>query len=272
MAVEKNSAAFAASVPIVFPIAAAPYRGECFSATRPSESLIAAMIELARAPRTAERALSHGAHAVARHHLDIEGERTAVVAKSFARSWWRDGHFARVGSKAASSFRVAMRLEENGVGTPRPIAWLDRWEDGKLLEAHYLCAFETGTSFRDELNRLFREDPLCRRVLSLLETVAEGVARLHDAGVCHMDLGNQNILVDRLDADRWGNVRFLDLDRARVHETLSLRLRGRDISRLDIPSALLPMFASMYFGHQVVPREFTEWEARYRSRFALHTA
>jgi len=260
------------AAPSVFAIATGPYRGEYLGISPPSESLRAQLLDLVAASGESGRMLSGGPHGVALRHLEADGRRTSIVVKSFARNGWRDAHFARNGSKACASFRVARRLADNDVGTPMPIAWLDRWQGGKLLEAHYLCEFEQGASFRDELNRLFREDPLARRVLSLLETVAQAVAGMHDAGVCHMDLGNQNILVERVDPDQWRNVRILDLDRARMHEALSLRLRARDISRLDIPSALLPVFASMYFARQPVPRDFSEWEARYRRRFALHTA
>lgn len=256
----------------VVPFTTGAWRGEYRGASPPEAQLLARIAALGEGAHPPERVLSGGPHPVTLHRLDVEGTGVAVVVKAFSRAWWRDRHFARNGSKACASFRLAVRLAEHGVGTPRPLAWLDRWEDGKLLESRYLCAFEEGPSFRDEMNRLFREDPLARRVLSLLDTVAQAVARLHAAGVCHMDLGNQNILVERRDADSWGNVRFIDIDRARVHERLGLKQRARDISRLDIPSALLPVFASMYFGHQRPPAEFSEWEARYRRRFAVHTA
>lgn len=256
----------------VFPVSAGPYRGEYFGSSQPEAQLLAQLANLGQRPPGAGGALSRGPHAVARHDVHSGGSRIPVVVKSFSRTWWRDGDFARRGSKACRSFRIAVRLAENRVGTPTPLAWLDRWEGGRLLESHFVCAFEQGASFRDELNRLFREDPLCRRVLGLMETVAGAVARMHDAGVCHLDLGNQNILVERHDDDAWGNVRFIDLDRARMHDRLGLRHRARDISRLDIPSALLPVFFCMYFGNRRPPAEFTAWEARYRRRFALHTA
>lgn len=257
----------------VYQVTTGAYRGEYLGRSTPDGALLAQLAGLGRPDTHGEaRSLSAGPHAVTAHELHAGGSPIAVVAKSFSRAWWRDRDFARNGSKACRSFRVALRLAENGVGTPRPVAWLDRWERGRLMESRFVCELESGSSFRDELNRLYREDPLCRRVLALLQTVAEAVARMHDAGVCHLDLGNQNILVQRHDAGTWGNVRFIDLDRARLHDRLGPRQRARDLSRLDIPSALLPVFFCMYFDHQRPPPEFTRWEARYRKRFALHTA
>jgi len=202
------------------------------------------------------------------------GGAVPAAIKSFARgSWWRDRYFARRGSKAARSFRAAVRLHEHGVDTPRPLAYLDRWEHGRLVESYFLCEYLEGyTSFRDELDRLYREDPLCRRIMSLMETAALAIADMHDAGLCHHDLGNQNILLRRLDEDHWGDVRFIDLNRSIIREKLSLAERARDISRIDLPSDFLRVFKCMYFRHQHPPPEFNQIEDCFRRRFARHTA
>ena len=256
----------------ILPIQAGPYSGEMYGAlpatAAPGESL-ASVVEIL----AANGARSRSAQAVSRHEIRLDDRALAVAIKSYRRVWWRDRHFAHHGSKAARAFRAAVRLAEHGVGTPRPIAFLDRWEGARLIECHYLCEYEeSATSFRDEINRLFREDPLARRILSLMETVATAIARMHDAGVCHLDLGNQNILVRRVDDDHWDDVRFIDLDRSWLRESLTLRERARDVSRIDLPSAMLPVFKCMYFGHRRAPREFEKWEAHYRQRFAFHTA
>lgn len=213
-------------------------------------------------------------HAVVRHIARLGGHDVALAIKSFSRdSWWRDRAFLRSGSKAARSFRIATHLVERGVGTPKPLAYLDRWENGRLLESYYLCQYQDDiTNFRDELNRLYARDPLCRRIMTLMETVAAEIARMHAAGVCHYDLGNQNILLRRIDADTWGNVQFIDLNRARIHDRITMQLRARDISRLDLPSDFLRVFKCMYFGHRHPGHRFEKWEGQYRRRFARHTA
>ena len=213
-----------------------------------------------------------GSGGMTRHTITLDGGELELVVKGFRRQWWRDGHFRRVGSKARMSFEIAAHLHEHGVGTPRPVAWLDHWHEGRLLESRFAYEYEPGTSFRAEVDRVMAGLPVAREVLPLLQAVAAAIARMHAAGVCHFDLGNQNVLVDRVAAGGWRNVRFIDLDRSRRVDAPSLRVRARDLSRIDLPSALLPIFHSMYFGDRLPPEEFVRWESHYRRRFALHTA
>lgn len=258
----------------ITPFQAGPYRGYWHAAWAASPALLDSLSAIRGWVEQAESLPSLGRHAIARHVLDVNGTQVPLAIKSFSRSsFWRDQVFRKHGSKAERSFRAAVRLVERGVGTPRPFACLDRWEQGRLLESYYLCQHEEDiSSFRDELNRLYREDPLCRRIMTLMETAALAIADLHDAGVCHRDLGNQNVLLRRRGEDAWCDVRFIDLNRALIADALTLRERARDISRIDLPSDFLRVFKCMYFRHQHPPEEFNNWEDRYRRRFAMHTA
>ena len=217
---------------------------------------------------------SLGRHALVYRTMTIGADEVPVAIKSFSRgSWMKDRYFARHGSKARRSFDTAVRLVGRSVGTPIPIAYLDRWENGRLTASFYLCRYETGiTSFREELDRLYSEDPLCRRIMTLMETVAFAIADMHDAGVCHRDLGNQNILLRRDGEDAWKDVAFIDLNRAHLADTLTVQQRARDLSRIDLPSDFFRVFKCMYFRHQHPSDAFNQWEAHYRKRFAFHTA
>lgn len=216
--------------------------------------------------RAAVRMPTSGPHSLARHSL----EDLPVAIKSFSPSWLANR--GPRGSRGRRSFRTALRLVEHGVGTPAPLAYLDRWQGGRLIESHYVCRYhERAVTFREELNRLFRDDPLSRRIMALMQAVAAEVARMHDAGVWHLDLGNQNILLTRADDDTWTDVRFIDLDRARVLDRLELRHRARDISRIALPSGFLRIFRQMYFAGAPIPAEYLQWESTYRWRHALHS-
>jgi len=217
---------------------------------------------------------SGGRHSIVQHTLVLNGKNISFAIKSFARgSWWRDHYFQKVGSKARRSFRTAVRLHEHRVGTPMPLLYLDRWHHGRLLESYYLCEYQEDiTSFRDELNRLYREDPLCRKIMKLMETAAVAIADMHDAGVCHRDLGNQNILLRRDGGEAWKDVQFIDLNRAHVSTPLTVQQRARDISRIDLPSDFLRVFKCMYHRDQHPSKEFNTWENHYRKRYSFHTA
>ncbi len=200
------------------------------------------------------------------------GEKTLKIAiKRFARRvWYRDRHAARHGSAAERSWRSAERLVAAGVGTARPVGYLENWEDGRLRGSMLLTEFVDFPSFRDELIELYRRDPDCSKFMALINCIARAVRGMHDAGIVHYDLGNQNILVRRVSDGEWADVSFIDLNRARESDRPSIRQCARDISRIALPSDLLRVFVDMYF-QCTPPDEFLEWESRYRSWFAWHT-
>lgn len=201
-----------------------------------------------------------------------QGRPLAVVVKTFgAQGFFKDWNDARRGTKAERSFRVAARLHAAGVGTPAPVACVERWAGRRLLASHFVSLYAPDlTCFRDELIRLYRTDPLCSKLIALLQTVADAVRALHAAGVQHNDLGNQNIMLRRTGDAAWAGVQFVDLNRARLRDALTLRERARDLSRLTLPSDFLRVFFEMYF-QAPPPVEFLRWERHYRSRFAGHT-
>jgi len=173
----------------------------------------------------------------------------------------------RLGTAARRSWEVATALHAKGIGTPRPVAFLERWERGRLIESYFVTEFAEGRTFHDELLRLFHEDRDLEKVLALMEPVAAAVRAMHDAGVMHGDLGNQNIYVDP--------VRFIDVGRGRVR-TLSMKDRAFDISRLTLPSKLLRIFLRMYWRDrwsrgEGPPRAFLRSLSWRRRLFDWHT-
>jgi len=130
--------------------------------------------------------LSQGRNRNVRFRLPGPDPAQDLVAKAFGRqTLLKDllDRFRR--TKAARTWAAACALRDGGIGTPRPVGYLDRWEGLRLRESYYLSEFQPGTaSFRDELIRLLRDDPDCAKLMSLMQTVAEAVRRMHDAGSC----------------------------------------------------------------------------------------
>ncbi|MBN1557171.1 MAG: hypothetical protein JW951_03390 [Lentisphaerae bacterium] len=215
-----------------------------------------------------------GRHGGARLELPCGEGRAAVRVKAYARqAALKDRLDRRRGSKAARACRAARRLRAHGVGTPRPLGFLERWRGGRLLESYFLTEYLDGaTCFRDELIRLFRDDPECARFMALLETVAGAVRRMHAAGFRHNDLGNQNILLQPQAADGGWIPALVDLNRGFFKTRLSDRDRARDVSRIALPSDLLRVFKEMLFAPEPPPRRFQRWERFFRRAFAVHTA
>ena len=230
---------------------------------------------------SAERVAELAAHPSPRRKILQRSKRETVsledgvVVKAFRKTGRLKKIFGaeKAGTKAFRAFDAARRLREHGVGTPRAIAVAEKIENGVPAENFLLTEYvENLGNFRDELNRIYADDPDCGTLMALLRTVADACRAMHDAGVIHRDLGNQNIGLKKTPAGTW-EVIFLDLDRARIFPagTLAPEQRGEDLARIDLPSDLLRVFFSMYYFEYAPPLAFRQAEARARAAFDRHT-
>ena len=220
--------------------------------------------------------VSPGRHRVDRLPFPCGDEILDVVVKTYGiQSAGRDRLAAQKGSKAQRAFQTALALRAAGIGTPAPLAVIERWEGSRLRESHLVTAYAPDlTSFRDELQRLYTRAPRCAPLMDLLQSVADAVRALHDAGILHRDLGNQNIGLQRTPdhpTTPW-NILFLDLNRAHHNENPTPAQRGADLARLDLPSDFLRVFHAMYFHGYAPPPEFATAEKKARAAFDRHTA
>ena len=196
-------------------------------------------------------------------HVRIEaplaGDARAVHVKVFGRSGWlHDLRDRSRGSKAWRSWLAAEHLFHHGVGTPAPVACLERWEGRRLAESYLVTLFEGhAQSFRDALIELYHDRPQGPDFMALLELVAQGIRRMHDAGFVHYDLGNQNILVSPTGSGGWERFQVIDLNRGRIRGEVSMRERARDLARLDLPSHLRNVMQKMYWNSARLPDAFT---------------
>lgn len=205
-----------------------------------------------------------------------DGNACDVVVKTY-RSPGRLREFfdgKEKGSKAFRAFRAAWILQQNGVGTPAPIAVAERRDgNGHLLESRLITEFVPAMSnFRDELFRIYAKNPDCEVLMSLMQAAADACRAMHDCGIIHRDLGNQNIAMKKTDAGAW-SVLLIDLDRVRIFPagTLTDEQRGRDLARLALPSDFRRVFFMMYFGGRVPPKAFSAGEENARKSFRLHS-
>ena len=84
-------------------------------------------------------------------------------------------------------------------------------------------------------------------MVGLLEHVGRSMRRMHDAGFYHRDLGNQNMELKEGEGDSWGEVQFIDLNRGKIREKLSLKERAVDFSRITLPGVLLAILMRIYW-------------------------
>ncbi len=110
------------------------------------------------------------------------------------------------GTRAQRAWRRGHALLVRGVGTARPLAWIDR-RDG-LRGRWGMIITEALDGYRP-LDRVLPELHGPDRA-ACIETVAREIRRLHDSGLSHRDLKAQNILLRR-DRASWRAV-LVDMD------------------------------------------------------------
>ena len=200
--------------------------------------------------RTAQKGvLARGRHQVVVLPFEINGEIKLSAVKAFGpQKNWKDRYDFKRGSKAARSFQAAKFLRRHGVSTPEPLAFVERWEDQRLVESYYLSEFvEDLTSFRDLLRTIFNDGRPISELVSLLEKVATSMRKMHDAGFYHRDLGNQNMELTPGHNGMPGEVYFVDLNRHRIRDQLPMKERALDFARLDVPSGFLEILVRAYW-------------------------
>jgi len=250
------------------------YRGETADAYR-CEALLEELSTIRERVASADAIiLDEGRNRNVRLALSAPDGPIDVVVKAFS---WGSKSGSRIsrsrGSKAHRTWRAACSLSASGVGTPPPIAFLERADGARYVEAYFISLYQDAvTSFTDELNNLFLNESTCEKFMALMQCVADAVRGMHRAGFQHNDLGNQNILLRRKGPCEWGDVQFIDLNRGRQREELTHRQRARDISRIYLPSDLLRVFMDMYWGGTPPADDFLTWQKHYRRRYAWHTA
>lgn len=216
--------------------------------------------------------LSNGPDYVVKTQLLVDTKPIDITIKVFKRqNWLKDRYDWRLGSKASRSYDAACFLQSNGINTPAPIAWLERWEGKRLLESYYVCLFEAGISFRDALSDIYYNQHNNEPLMDLLHVVAPAIRAMHDAGFMHGDMGNQNILLPRDENSAWLKPQLIDLNRAKYsNKPLTLEQRAFDLARIALPGAYLKIFKTIYNNHQDFPAEFDKLEQKARDRFWSH--
>lgn len=216
--------------------------------------------------------LSNGPDYVVKLPLQTAVGELQVALKIFKRQNWLKDRFDRKHkSKAERSYNAARYLQANEIGTPSPIAWLDRWEDNRLQESYFLSVFQPAICFRDALTDIYTGSRDNEHLMELLHLVAPAIRQMHDAHFMHGDLGNQNILLPKNADGSWAQPQFIDLNRCTIStRPLTDKERAFDLSRPILPGNYLNFFKYIYCKDQMPSKTLDKYENIYRDRFAFH--
>ncbi|MGM9871123.1 MAG: lipopolysaccharide kinase InaA family protein [Muribaculaceae bacterium] len=168
-------------------------------------------------------------------------------------------------SKARRSYEYAARLLSLGIGTPEPVAYIENYDNGRLMESYYICLQVDGHTVRD-WERLPDSQPL-------IDALAREMVRMHRAGVYHKDFSPGNILYT---IDDGGAYHFYHIDLNRMEFGIVDRaklMRNFRAIHLDMEQTL--RLARAYARAAGVDAENTSSEAEkqvkaYRSEKTVH--
>lgn len=146
-------------------------------------------------------------------------------------------------SKAKRSFLYARLLRAKGLGSPRPVAYLEERLLGIcLLRSYYV-------SLRSRLPYTYADvagEALPRPLMEqFLRAVGRFTARFHMAGMLHKDYNNGNLLLG-LDAGGEAQVELVDLNRIRFHHVGLKEGCQNMVERLDYKPWQLALLAEGY--------------------------
>lgn len=130
-------------------------------------------------------------------------------------------------SKAVRSYRNAINLQKLNIDTPHHVAAIDVYNGCYLISSFYISLYSDYSSFDTDRVVINNED-----TITLLDSLADFLAVIHDNGIEHNDLNITNILYKRSD----GRFRFqlIDINRMRFHGNMSTHRRMKNLRRLSL--------------------------------------
>lgn len=167
-------------------------------------------------------------------------------------------------TKAKRSYENGLYLLSHGIGTPAPVAYIEEHVGG-LIEFSYLVTLES------TLTRLNREWTLAYtpELEDTIRPLARFTAKMHNAGILHLDYSPGNILWDKV-GDEY-RFEVIDINRMRIHRPVTLREGAYSLRRLCAKTAFFITFADEYAqARNMDKRSCTKWILYYRDRFWEH--
>lgn len=151
-------------------------------------------------------------------------------------------------SKAERSFKYAQKLLEKGIGTPRPIAYLEEINPLTFVHSYYISEhLSYDLTYRELVQQSDYPDHE-----KILRAFTRFTWKLHENGVEFLDHSPGNTLI-RLNK---GDYQFFLVDLNRMNfKNLSLEERMKNFSRLTPQKDMVRVMASEYSKHISQPEE-----------------
>ena len=168
-----------------------------------------------------------------------------IVIKSFKLNKVYDQlRFRFLDSKAERSLKAARELEQLNLKTPSPIAVIEkRGKTKELLFSYYITEYIDYDFNMLEIAKNFKH-PERDKLKKLMPQLGKEVKIMHEHGLVHNDLHAGNILVKNF--DNRPQFYYIDLNRARLKESLSEKDKINDLKRLKFNETEKEIFFKNY--------------------------
>lgn len=144
-------------------------------------------------------------------------------------------------SKARRSFEYASKLMDLGIGTPKPIAYLENFDFIGLNDSYYVCEhLENVFEFR----ALVQNEDFNKRE-SIIRQFIEFSYQMHQNGVEFLDHSPGNTLI-KDNNDGTYSFYLVDLNRMKFHESIDFQTRMKNLSHLTPQKEMIVIMANEY--------------------------
>jgi hypothetical protein len=144
-------------------------------------------------------------------------------------------------SKAKRSFEFAMILLEKGIGTPAPIAFLEKFNLIGLKDSYYVSEhLVTELTYRElvEIPDYPDHDAILRQFVKF-------TFELHQKGVEFLDHSPGNTLIKKVSENNY-DFFLVDLNRMNFHENMSFEQRMNNFRRLTPKKEMIAVMSNEY--------------------------
>jgi hypothetical protein len=165
------------------------------------------------------------------YDIVVKRFRVPILLNKFAYSFLRK-------SKAERSYKYAFRLQEKGINTPDPIAYIENKKKGLIHFSYYICIFDKdSSSIRNQM--LGKEGGE-----EFLNALAFFIAELHKKGILFLDLSPGNILY-KIENGR-PVFSLIDINRMTFLSKIPLKKRYINFKRLSERPTIVHYLAQEY--------------------------
>lgn len=141
-------------------------------------------------------------------------------------------------SKAERSFSNALEIQNRGIWTPDPIAYIETYKNGLINKSYYISIHEEVNGTMKEIYKHNEKD--CK---DLIQAFTIFTARLHEKGILHKDYSPGNVLFKYINNDY--EFYLVDLNRIKF-KNIEILDSCKSFSRLRANNDTLNMISEEY--------------------------